>query len=60
MQVINFWGALHSNRTFKAEDVNDTLAELFAMHGVPEHIRSDNGPEFIAKAIQRWFDQLTQ
>ena len=28
------------------------------MHGVPKHIRSDNGPEFIAKAIQRWTKQL--
>ena len=36
----------------------DTLAELFAMRGVPEHIRSDNGPEFIAQAIQRWLTQL--
>jgi hypothetical protein len=30
--------------------VIDTLAELFAMRGVPQHIRSDNGPEFIASA----------
>ena len=28
------------------------------MHGAPRHVRSDNGPEFIANAIQRWFDQL--
>ena len=50
--------ALKVDRTFKAEDVIDTLAELFAMRGVPKHVRSDNGPEFIAKAIQRWFNQL--
>ena len=36
----------------------DTLAELLAMRGVPGHIRSDNGPEFIAHAIQRWLAQL--
>ena len=41
------------------EDAIDTLAELFSMHGVPKHIRSDNGPEFIANAIQRWFQQLS-
>jgi putative transposase len=41
-----------------SEDVIDTLAELFAMRGVPVHIRSDNGPEFIAQAIQRWLAQL--
>ena len=33
-------------RSITSEDVIDTLAELFAMRGVPEHIRSDNGPEF--------------
>ena len=27
---------------------------LFAMGGGPEYVRSDNGPEFIAEAIQRW------
>ncbi len=31
---------------------------LFAMRGVQQHIRSDNGPEFIARAIQRWTKQL--
>ena len=29
------------------------------MRGVPKHIRSDNGPEFIARATQRWTKQLT-
>jgi hypothetical protein len=33
--------------------VIDTLAELFAMRGVPQHIRSENGPEFVAAAIRR-------
>lgn len=28
------------------------------MYGVPAHIRSDNGPEFIAKAIREWTTQL--
>ena len=28
---------------------------LFILRGVPEHIRSDNGPEFVAKAVQKWF-----
>lgn len=49
---------LKCDRSITSEDVIDTLAELFAMRGVPEHIRSDNGPEFVAKAIQQWLTQL--
>ena len=49
--------ALKVARNITSEDVIDTLVELFSMHSVPKHIRSDNGPEFIAKAIQRWFQQ---
>ncbi len=50
--------ALKVSRSITSEDVIDTLAELFAMRGVPGHIRSDNGPEFIAHAIRRWLAQL--
>jgi putative transposase len=50
--------ALKVDRSITSEDVIDTLAELFAMRGVPGHIRSDNGPEFIAAAIRRWLDQV--
>jgi putative transposase len=50
--------ALKVDRSITSEDVIDTLAELFAMRGVPRHIRSDNGPEFIARAIQRWLAQV--
>lgn len=46
-------------RSITSEDVIDTLAELFAMRGVPKHIRSDNGPEFIAKAIRRWLESVS-
>ena len=50
--------ALKVARSITAEDVIDTLAELFAARRVPGHIRSDNGPEFVAKAIRRWLEQL--
>ena len=50
--------ALKVDRSITSEDVIDTLAELFAMRGVPKHIRSDNGPEFIAQAIRRWLGQV--
>ena len=50
--------ALKVDRSITSEDVIDTLAELFAMRGVPRAIRSDNGPEFIARAIQHWLRQV--
>jgi putative transposase len=50
--------ALKVDRSITSADVIDTLAELFAMRGVPKCIRSDNGPEFIAQAIRRWTQQL--
>jgi transposase InsO family protein len=46
--------ALEVDRSITAEKVIDVLVELFRIRGVPKHIRSDNGPEFIAKAIRRW------
>ena len=34
-------------------------AELFLKSGVPQHIRSDNGPEFLAKKLRHWLKQLS-
>jgi putative transposase len=50
--------ALKVDRSITSEDVIDTLAELFARRGVPAMIRSDNGPEFVAEAIQRWLKHV--
>jgi putative transposase len=41
-------------RSITAEDVVATLAYQFQVHGEPEFIRSDNGPEFIAHAVKNW------
>ena len=49
--------AIEPARSFTAREVILTLQYLFAVRGAPEHIRSDNGPEFVAKKIQRWLDQ---
>ena len=38
----------------KSADVIDVLSDQFVLRGVPEHIRSDNGPEFVAKAVRDW------
>ena len=45
--------ALEVDRGMTADQVLDVLTHLFVTRGVPKHIRSDNGPEFIAKAIRR-------
>lgn len=50
--------ALKVDRSLTSEDVIDTLAELFAQRRVPQCIRSDNGPEFVSKAIQEWLGRL--
>ncbi len=42
------------NRKLKAVDVIDVLSDLFILRGVPGHIRSDNGSEFVAKAVREW------
>jgi len=46
--------AIRIDRKLKSVNVIDTLSDLFIFRGVPEHIRSDNGPEFVAKAVQEW------
>jgi putative transposase len=46
--------AIRVARKLKSIDVIDMLSDLFILRGVPGHIRSDNGPEFIAKAVQDW------
>jgi putative transposase len=43
--------------TTSAERVIAVLTELFAHHGAPAHLRSDNGAEFVATAIQLWLAQ---
>ena len=50
--------ALNVDRGLTSEDVINTLAELFKTRGVPKCIRSDNGPEFISKAIRAWLARL--
>jgi putative transposase len=46
--------AIRVSRRLNATDVVDVLSDLFILRGVPGHIRSDNGPEFIAKSVREW------
>ena len=45
-------------RKLKSQDVIDALYDLFILRGIPEHIRSDNGSEFTARAVRKWLNQL--
>lgn len=44
--------------TMGANEVLDALYRLVIKHGKPEYIRSDNGPEFIAVALQGWLKRV--
>ena len=45
---------LRADRALRAEDVLVWLRKAIKEQGAPEHLRSDNGPEFIAQAVQHW------
>jgi len=46
--------ALRVARRLNSYDLIETLADVMLEHGVPEHIRSDNGPEFAALKLRQW------
>ena len=46
--------AIEVARLFTAQEVMGVLQYLFAVRSTPRHIRSDNGPEFVAKTARRW------
>jgi transposase InsO family protein len=45
-------------RSLKSDDVIEVLGDLMVQRGTPEHIRSDNGAEFTAKAVREWLDHV--
>jgi transposase InsO family protein len=50
--------AILVKRHITSQDVIDVLFELFIFRGIPEHIRSDNGPEFTSKDVRKWLQGL--
>jgi transposase InsO family protein len=50
--------AISAARRITSDDVVALLADLFVTRGVPDHIRSDNGPEFVAHAVRDWLGRL--
>jgi putative transposase len=45
-------------RKLKSDDVLHCLTDLIVAHGTPEHIRSDNGPEFVARNLRAWLGRI--
>ena len=50
--------AMRMARRITSQDVIDQLFELFILRGIPENIRSDNGPEFTAREIRKWLARI--
>ena len=50
--------AIEVARKLSSQDVLDVLRDLFVERGAPEYIRSDNGPEFTAKAVRDWLSRV--
>ena len=49
---------IRSARSIRSADVIESLAEQMMIRGVPDHIRSDNGPEFTARAVREWLGRV--
>jgi len=58
LTVIDEWTreclAIDVAGSLRARRVVDVLARLVSVHGAPAHLRSDNGPEFVSRALLRW------
>ena len=50
--------AIEVARRLNSQNVLDTLYFLFCERGVPDHIRSDNGPQFTAEAVREWLEKV--
>src|ERR1700750_1822771 len=47
---------IRAERRWSSAKVITALADVMVWKGVPEHIRSDNGPEFVAKDLRKWLE----
>lgn len=50
--------ALEVSRRFTGDDLVDLLVDVFSIRGVPEFIRSDNGPEFISRRVREFLERI--
>ena len=60
LAVVDEWTreclTLEVERRLTTRQVQEVLEELFLVRGKPQYLRSDNGPEFVAKALRRWLE----
>ena len=49
---------VHCARHIGANEVIEQLSKVMILHGIPEYIRSDNGPEFIANKLRQWLETV--
>ena len=49
---------IRAERRWSSARVISALADVMVWKGVPEHIRSDNGPEFVAKDLRKWLANI--
>ena len=53
------WAYSHRNtQRLNNYDLIETLADVMLVNGIPEHIRSDNGPEFVALKLRKWLSSV--
>jgi len=50
--------AIRVARGLGSQEVIETLAEVMLEKGIPKHLRSDNGPEFVARELRKWLASL--
>jgi putative transposase len=50
--------AIHVRRRINSADLIEVLADAMIEHGIPEYIRSDNGPEFVAQELRKWLARI--
>ena len=50
--------AIHVARRIRSKETLEVFEDLMAKHGTPEHVRSDNGPEMVAKNLRSWLHRF--
>ena len=58
MSRLSLSDGLIPSRRLGSQEVTETLAEVMLIRGIPEYLRSDNGPEFVARELRHWLAKL--